>query len=577
MLIAPVLQGAYYCVGAENDAGNLSDEEAAKYCARRQLTGASRIEAALGKMGPRVSPSGNYRLGYTLVVPLMRYFERRDDHWVLDRDALRNGLRTISEVNREVVVYLSANHFTDSGVELSLELARDPANLMWTRSGPMFPDSYFNHHVFAWSLSNPNAAVTRFRLEAFQAAIEELCLLPKEGQERIAAVSVLGEVHQMYPDFLDGPRYAVDVVDASDYSPWAIEGFRQWVQERFKTIGALNSHLGSAFTSFQEVVPPSKDMHRQTVKSPFEHLDNYAAGALPVYGWVHDKAARPLKILVRVDGRDFGDAETGLSRTDVTDAVPTIANPNIGFRYLLDFTNLSPGGHTLDVVVEVKRTERLIARNTFFVGSANATVATVKPPKAQPMAADPSLAGHLDGPAERTTVIFNPMAALWLEYRSRPVTRYLERFASIVQNSCIPKRKIFSHQITPSLTGSWNADLLAIEDSAKPNKLYNPGTTLYGGAAFGHAFLRMKKRLGWDHYGVSEMHPITLMSSKAYQAMFEMHRKNGAMFVAPYYAVITPNADLGGEGLGGFLLSDRNPKAGSAAFYRAIVAAANEK
>jgi len=576
LLIAPLLQGAYYCAGAEGVPENSSDDEAAKYCADRHLTGAPRIEAELAKIGPSISPSGKYQLGYTLAVPLLRYFELHDNQWVLNRDALRNGLNTISGVDRKVVVYLSANHFTDAGVKLSMELARDPANLMWTRSGPMFPDSYFNHPVIAWSLSDPNAPITKLRQEVFKAAIEEICRLPEESQNRIAAVSVLGEVHQMYPGFVDGPRYGVSVVTATDYSPAAIEGFKRWLEDKFKTVEALNNHLGSAFVSFGEITPPSKDMHTERVTSPLEHLDNYAAGSLPVYGWIHDKAARTLRVMVRVDGSPVGEAEMGLSRTDVIDAMPTIADPNIGFKYILDFTKLSTGPHTLDVVVKAESAERLIGRRSFVVGFGDATGAK-SDAQSVSMTEDPALAGYLDGPADNTTVIFNPMALLWLEYRNFSVTKYLEGFASIARNSCIPKQKIFSHQITPSLTGSWNGDLIAVDDATRRHDLFNPGTTLYGGAAFGSAFLRMKERLRWERYGVSEMHPVTKLSPGDYRSMFEMHRKNGAVFVAPYYAVITPNPDLSGEGLKGFLLSAKNPKAGSAAFYEAIADAVSKQ
>jgi hypothetical protein len=578
LLIAPFLQGAYYCAGAEDVPENLTDDEAAKYCADRHLTGAPRIEAALAKIGPSVSPSGNYQLGYTLIVPLMRYFKQHDSQWVLDREELRNGLSTISGVNRKVVVYLSANHFTDAGVKLSAELARDPANLMWTRSGPMFPDSYFDHPIVAWSLSDPDAPITKLRREVFKAAVEEICQLPKESQDRIAAVSVLGEVHQMYSGFVDGPRYGVSVVDATDYSPTAVRGFKWWLRDRFKTVEALNKRLGSAFVSFDEVTPPSKDMHTEQVSSLLEHLDNYAAGSLPVYGWIHDKAARALNVSVRVDGAPVGEAEMGLSRTDVTDAVPAIENPNIGFKYVLDFTKLSPGPHTLDAVLKVDGTaERLIAKRAFVVGPAGKAAAANQTPQITPMTADPALTGYLDGPAENTSVIFNPMALLWLEYRNFSVTRYVESFASIARDSCIPQRKIFSHQITPGLTGSWNGDLIAVDDAMRPNSLFNPGATLYGGAAFGSAFVRMKERLGWDRYGVSEMHPVTKLSSDGYRAMFEMHRKSGAVFVAPYYAVVTPNVDLSGEGLKSFLLDAKNPKAGSAAFYEAIADAVNKQ
>jgi len=577
MLIAPFLQGSYYCAGAEEVPTNLTEDDAARYCADRHLTGASRIEAALAKIGPSVSPSGKYQLGYTLVVPLMRYFEQHDGRWELNREALRNGLSTVSGVDRKVVIYLSANHFTDSGITLSAELAHDPANLMWTRSGPMFPDNYFGHPIIGWTLTDSDAPITRMRKEVFKAAIDELCQLPRESRNRIAAVSVLGEIHQLYPGFVDGPRYGVSIADATDYSPKAVEGFRQWLLDRFKTVDALNRHVGSSYASFGEVVPPSKDMRTEKVNSSLEHLDNYAAGSLPVYGWLNDKTARALRVLVRVDGAPVGQAETGLSRTDVTDAVPTITDPNIGFKYVLDFTKLAAGWHTLDVVVKTDRKELLVGRRAFVVGSGSATPAVAPSAPAAPMAEDSALAGYLDGPADNTSVIFNPVAQLWLEYRSVTVTKYLESFATIAQDSCLPKEKIFSHQITPNLTGSWNGDLIAVDDVMRRNSLFNPGATLYGGAAFGSAFLRMKEQLGWDRYGVSEMHPVTKLNLDGYRSMFEMHRKSGAVFVAPYYVVITPNPDLSSGGLTGFMLTPKNPKAGSVAFYEAIVDAMNKQ
>lgn len=576
LLIAPLLQGAYFCEGADLVPGIITDEHAAQYSAERGLTGAPRIEAALSKIGPAISPSGRYELGYTLGVPLLRYFTKQDGAWVVDRAALRNGLRTICEVNRKVVVYLSANHFTDAGAELSMELARDPANLMWTRAGPMFPDSYFNHPVIAWTMSNDEAGITRFRREAFKAAIEEIGRLPEEAKARIAAVSLLGEVHQMFPDFMSGPSYGIPLLEATDFSPSSLHGFRLWLQKRFGSAKALSKHLGRKVEGFDGLMA-----------NPEEVLSGCATGSIPIYGWLHAKAGSP-RVSVHVDGDLAGYADSGLSRTDVVDALRMISDPNIGFRFNLDFRKLKPGRHSLDVVAEVDGRRLSIAKRVFTVLGKRSLIARalskVRQPErpmhveAPPAGVDMGVRCNLDGPVDEIAVKYIPLARLWLEYRNSVTRSYIESFARIAIDGGIPREKIFGHQISLDLVGNWDPDLVAVEDALAPSEWLSPGVTLYGGTAFGRAFVEMKRRLGWGRYGVSEMHPATKLSPEGYRSMFEMHRQNGAVYVAPYYLVVTPADGVSGEGLSRFLISEKNPneKTGSAAFYRAIAKLMNE-
>lgn len=576
LLIAPLLQGAYFCEGADLVPGITTDEHAAQYSAERGLTGAPRIEAALSKIGPATSPSGRYELGYTLGVPLLRYFVKRDGEWVVDRATLRNGLRTICEVDRKVVVYLSANHFTDAGAELSMELARDPVNLMWTRSGPMFPDSYFNHPVIAWTMSNDEAGITKVRREAFRAAIEEIGRLPEEAKARIAAVSLLGEVHQMFPDFMGGPSYGIPLLEATDFSPSSLHGFQLWLQQRFGSVKALSKHLGRKVEGFDGLMANPEDV-----------LGGGATGNIPIYGWLHAEDGFT-KVSVHVDGDLVGYADSGLSRTDVVDALPMVDDPNIGFRFNLDFSRLKPGQHSLDVVAEVDGRRFSIAKRVLtvlgdrsLVARALAKVLRPEQPRhvdAPPAGSDLGVRYHLDGPVDELVVKYDPLACLWQEYRNSVTRSYIEGFAQIAIDGGIPREKIFGHQISLDLVGHWDPDLVAVEDALAPSELMRPGVTLYGGTAFGDAFVKMKRRRGWGRYGVSEMHPATKLSPEGYRSMFEMHRLNGAAYVAPYYLVVTPASGVSGEGLSRFLISEMNPnqKTGSAAFYEAIKRLMNE-
>lgn len=574
LLIAPILEGAYFCEDAAVDATVRNEGEAARFCAAKGATAATRISEGLDRVGPKVSSSGNYELGYALSVPLMRYFKKVNGVWQLDAEMLKANLDVISHVDRSVVVYLSANHFTDGGLELSADLAQDQRNLMWTRKGPMVPDAYFNYPVIAWTLSDQTAPINVMRKQVFNAAVDSICALPEVARNRIAAVSVLGEVHDLFPNFVQGPNFNVPAYETTDYSPVAVHGFHDWLKRKYGSIEKFNKDLDAVFPSFGAIKPPSKDIHTEKLSTFFDHIDVYAAGRIPVYGWLSDTKGRDLRVTMLLDGRRLGDAKMGLSRTDVTDAIPSIKDPNIGFRYDLDFRKLDVGVHLLEVLTSVGDglpmllTSRkiLISDRTQSPTPEFARVET----KAGPMSADAGLSGYLDGPVPNASALYNPLAQLWLEYRNQVVRNYIEQFASIAGKSCIRHEKIFSHQITPALTGSWNGDLLAADASKQPSPLFNPGTTLYGGAAFGPAFAKMKADMGWKRYAVNELHPLVNLSPDQYRAMFEMHRRNGAVFLSPYYMSVVPSRLPSGSDLERFKLSEDNPRYGSNAFLQSI-------
>lgn len=573
LVVAPFLEGQYFCDDAAADASITNDEQAALLCAAAGKNAAARIEHALSALGPASSPSGNYQLGYTLDVPIFRYFKKVNGQWVFDSASLQTNLTTIADVNRPVVIYLSSNHFADTNIALSNELAKDSANLMWNRDGPMPAGNYYSVSTYPWTLVNQAATLTTMRIAAFKAAVAAICAMPQAAQAKITAVSVLGEVHELFPGVEVGPGFNIPAYASTDYSPVAVNGFRAWLSGRYGTIDQLNHDLGATFTDWSAVNPPAHDIHSEQLTSYFDHIDSSAAGFVPVMGWIYDKQARPLALSVYLDGKLVGAPQLGLNRTDATDANPQIGDPNVGYRLDLDFRTLAFGNHTLELLVSINGGPKLrVYRQSLVVGDRAQDmppqIAYVDTGAAQLQDADLTVA--VDAPADGQTLYYNPLADLWLQYRNQVVRSYLEQFAGILAGSCIPPSKVFSHQVTPSLYGSWNGDLLAADASKLPSALYNQGTTLYGGAAFGSAFLAMKKRLGWDRYSVSEMNPSVPLSDANYAAMFEMHRTNGAVFVAPYYLSMVPDRLKGVTGLNKYRVSPDNTLDGANLYWASM-------
>lgn len=574
LLIAPFLSGEYFCDDAVNNTAVKNENDAATFCAAEDRNGADRVNAALNAIGPAVSPSGKFQLGYTLNVPLFRYFINTNGKWVFDEASLARNLTIINDVARPVVIYLSSNHFIDANQTMALSLARNQQNLMWKHDGVMAPGQYFIVPSIAWTLADQTAPINTMRDAAFRGALEAICKLPAASRARIKAISVLGETHELFPDFEDGPSFSVPMQNATDYSPVAVRGFRTWLGQKYGTIGHLNHDLGAHYASFDAIDPPSKDIRTEHLSTYFDELDPYAAGSVAIYGWIYDRLGRDLTVTVYLDGALVGTAETGLNRTDVTSAVPSIKNPNVGFRLNLDYRDIAYGIHTLEVRVGAgSQTPLSLAKQSLVIVDRNQDPARPIPDAGGNVAAigtDVNLSGHLDNPAPLQSLFYNPLAQLWLQYRNQVVRSYIEHYARIAGSFCIPESKIFSHQITPALYGSWNPDLLAADASKLPDALYNQGTTLYGGAAFGNAFLTMKRQLGWTRYSVNEMHPGVALTPAQYQAMFEMHRMNGAVYVAPYFVSIIP-ARLPAVGtLAQFRIAPDNQLDGSDLYWQAI-------
>lgn len=573
LLIAPLLSNTFFCDAARGRPDVVTEDQAALLCAALGQTAGARIDSSLQAVGPELSPSGKFRLGYTMILPLFRYYRRTPEGWVFDAQALRANLATLDDSTRPVVVHLSGTHFNFSALELSAELAQDSRNVMWTRDGPAQSADYFGVDVTGWSLVDLDAPVNRMRSAALRAVVEALCELPARARDRIAAITILGETHYVFPSLRAGPGDAVAAKDLTDYSPAMRQGFKDWLRGRFADVSALNEALGSRYTAFLEVEPPSRQFGVEPVASRLEHVDSYSSGRVPVYGWVHARSGGDVIVTVALNGGVVGEAKWGLSRTDVTEANASITDPNVGFRFDLDYRRLPPGRHTIDVLVRSDGgVSKLLASRTIRVISAD--LSEVETPhgtsRSQDSAAeDPNLIGALDGPPAMASALHNPLAELWMAYREQVVLAYYEHFARLTASACFSSDKIYAHQILPALYGGWNDEVLAVGASQRRSALFRPGATLYGGTAFGRAFFQFKEAAGWGGYGVNEMHPLVPLSPDGYRVMFETHRLAGADFLAPYYMESLPVFD-GGDALDRYLISPRNPRLASDRFHAAL-------
>lgn len=578
LLIAPMLEGLSLCREALDDPAILDTAQATARCREQQRTPSALIEAALDAIGPRQSPSGRYALGYTLSVTLFDHLRREGSGWRIDRASLAHSLRPLQELDRQAVVYLFSNHFSNTGdAAVSAELARDPRNLMATRDGPLPPDGYFESRIHAWSL-DPEAPVNRLRAELFKAALEELCRLPPAAREHVTALTLLGEAHHMFPNFFSGMGYGAPYRQ-SDYSAASVAGFQQWLRQRAGgNIAALNAELGASYADFAAVRPPSRDIRTERLQSFLDHIDPFAHGLVPVHGWARDLKGGALRAAIHLDGVPLATVPVDLNRLDVLEAKPEFGTPSLGFRYELNFAALAPGIHEIAVYIlrEGDAPPLLLSRQELVVMGRDQAAPRRLPVQgampSQPMGSAPDIQAWLDSPGPLQSLYYNPLARLWLEYRNWQVQHYLEHFAGLARASCLPAERIYSHQIAPGFNSSWNPNWMAVEASLRPNPNYHLGLNLYGASTSSPHFRRWLGQQGIETYGVPEFHPMTALPPEQVVGLLERHRSQGARFIAPYYVSLLPQRMLADTPHARFQLQPGRAAYGSGAFLAGLQA-----
>jgi hypothetical protein len=541
------------------------------------------IENTLQLLGPQVSADGQFEVGYTLNVPLLRLFVPKEGGgWEIDRAAARRVANTIRHVKRPMVLYLFSTHF---GVRwwMELHLAQDPANFAYTIDGPLKLDKHYDVDVLPWSVASTTNELTSRRKEAMQAVLQEVCALDAQSQSRIQGVTILGEVHQLFPGFESGMGYD-STYRITDYSDISKADFKTYLQQRFDRITALNEALGSDYSSFDAVEPPALDIRKDRLKRFHDHIDAYAGGVLPVSGWAQAREnAVPVPAWVRVfvNGRQVARVPAKLGRQDVLAAMPALGTADVGWRHDLHFADWAPGFYRITTALDRGGQElELLGSKMVAVGDRSQSAPRDLPQVDLPpmVPARSSTRFWVDTPTDQTTVYYNPLVPLWHAFRGHQVAKYIQYHAKTVQDSCIGADKVYTHQIIPFTNPGWDSTRFAIDESLGAQMGMRLGISLYGEPTYGSSvtdWIRGQRGQDLMHplanrpYGITEFHPLKPLSPDALRQTFLQHHAAGAQFVSFFMDVRTARGRLE-RGMGLFSFAPENPEFGADVLFRSV-------
>ncbi len=577
LLLLPMIGALDNCLLSRSAGPNVET------CAGDVDSAARLIDGTLESLGPRWSAERDYELGYTLNVPLLRLFNRSSDgRWTVDQAAARRVANTIERSPRSMVLYLFSTHFSVGGA-LEAQLGADPLNLAVGPTGrPMDKDRYYHLDIYPWSVATRDNVLTRMREQAMEAVLEQVCLLPTEDLRKIKGVTVLGELHHLFPGFQAGMGVSTDYA-VSDYSEQSIQDFQRFIRARFESVNALNAALGSEYDRFDQVVPPSRNIRTQRLRRYEDHIDSYAGGVLPIGGWAHVAGAETPWIHVFVNGKLAARTPANQSRQDVLEAVPSLGTADVGWRYDLDYSGFPPGMYRIDVALERGNAplQYLTSRSVGVIGRDQ------QAPAPKPQAALPPMVEvqrgtsfWVDTPPDQLSLYFNPLVNLWHEFRQVQVTRHLDHFARVVRRSCLGRGPVYTHQIVPFANPGWDASRFGVEHSLGINTGMALGISLYGRAAYGPEIVnwlqsRREQVLGAGAlagqrpYGITEFHPLKAMGPEELRRVLQAHRNEGAQFVS-FFMEPRVRGRLIEPGMNLFSFDPENPDYGSAALYRSM-------
>ncbi|WP_034696000.1 beta-galactosidase [Acidovorax sp. NO-1] len=576
MIVAPTVQELYLCDEAIADTRFSELKAALAHCNKRKLTGAPAISRLLDVLEPG-GPKGNVQVGYTATLPLLSLYRNTTRGWTIDKNQVDRFLSLIAEIQRPVVVYFLADHF-DSESPLAEALAKDKRNLMQLRDGMPLKLDYFGYRIVPYTMStDPAIPVNKYRFEALDYLAKRINALPKPVQNRIVAYTLAGELHHMFPNFESGMGAYQDI-QVTDYSADSVAGFRRWLEAKYKTIQQLNTRHGFAYTSFDQVPAPSKDIRKEQLVSFAEHYDAYADGTLPIAGWLWDPRQTIERLELYVDGKPAGAIAHDLNRLDVYRAEESITTPNTGYRVDFDYSAMAPGRHLAQVVAHARSgTRHKLGEVEFAVVPRDQGRVNVVRFSALKALDDikrlPGVRTWLDMPRSLQDVYYNPLARDWNQYRESQVYGFLNAFYERAIQSGLPADKLYSHQIVPRVNSSWNPQLFAADQTLQGIAPWKHGLNMYGGAtdsAWMRSFIARNKI---SDYGAPEFNPQQWKRDGVHLAAMQSHYAAGARFISPYYFSVIPDRFKGNaeHGVNRMELGPNNPKDGSDRFYRAII------
>ena len=583
MLLAPMFGTFDTCIatptatpsaGAGNAATARTQDGArtlAETCTGPNGSAAALVESTLSALQPPERAQGPYPLGYTLAVPLLQLFRATEQGWALDTERIQRLARTVRDTQRPLILYLFSTHFaTDAPLEKAL--ATDPANLAQTRDGPMPTSQYYGAPLYNWTLARTDTPLSAYRVQATQALLTEMCRLPAQDIAKIRGVTLLGELHHLFPDFESGMGFGGSY-RVTDYSPASVAGFQQFLRQEFQHIDRLNRRLGANYATFAEVQPPSRDIRTEPLQRYTEHIDSFAHGSLPIAGWAfapRPAGAPPAWVHVYRNGTFIGKTPVNKGRQDVLQAKPELGDANTGWRLDMDFKRLPVGLHRIDVFLEARPglLQALGTRRIAIMDDRQRPPAPLAQ-QALPASAPPdaALQAHIDWPAEQSSYYYNPLVPLWHSFRGQQVVDYLQFFQGVVKQSCLAGTPHYTHQIIPFTNPSWDENKFAIQASLRALPGMRLGVSLYGDATYGTAFSQWYASTGHPGYGVTEFHPLKAMNAPALQHTLNQHAARGAQFLSfflePHWQgqLVARDANM-------FSFSPENAPFGSAQLYQ---------
>lgn len=560
-IIAPMIEGLGFC---QEGADQPNRELALSKCESRHNYGTAELNSILDKLEPN-GANGKVQIGYTIGINLLTLGDQKKPYNYLIPYTL-----AVTKIKRPVILYLFANHFAGSTLKSPLD----------SDSLAKFPDQsipnekYFQDGISPITLNmSANLLVNRKRFAALKEVGIWYNSLPIRAKKRIIAITMAGELHHFYDDFSNGMGKYEDI-RVTDYSPETTKEFQSWLAKRYRTISIANSALNSTFISFDSIYPPSQDIKKNELKNFSQFFDSYAHGLLPIEGWLQTLPfGHALKIYL--DGEAIGTAEYGLNRQDVYEGVPSVKNAQVGFRYILDFSKLPRGKHTVQVIVEGKNSFELAKRSISIMGQSQAPIHNLGRDHII-KSAPKSIRFWLDRPANEQAFFYNPLAKDWYDFRSEQVTNaYNEWFRRSIESG-FPKDKLFTHQIAVATIGGWNPILQASDGSLQGKHRYKKGINLYAGSA-SMDLLRKHYIQPNEEFGIPEFHTQDWKNPEAPLRILRELHVGGAKFISPYFLSLIPDRYRTMENKHNrFRLSPDNFDYGSNHLYRAIIDFANE-
>ncbi|WP_255440835.1 beta-galactosidase [Caenimonas sedimenti] len=537
MLVAPMMGLDPCWVPVTGAAAQQADTAAMiRSCNPSEGSAGPLVEQTLAGLLPANGRSRSFELGYTLNVPLLTLFTKQGEQWKLNPVFIEHIARTVRDTKRPVIVYLFSTHFSQSA-PIEKALAADPANLGWTPKGPLGEGVYYSAPIYNWTFADTDNGITRRRVEAAQAVLDALCRLEPAARERIRGVTLLGELHHLFPDFEAGMGFDRPYL-VTDYSATSKQNFRAFLRQRFGTIEKLNQAVGAGWKSFDAVEPPSKNIRSEPLKGYTEHIDSFAHGFIPITGWAFDPkatTARPGHVRILLNGQRVARIAIDQSRQDVLAALPQLGSANVGWRYDLDFRKLPYGLHRIEVLLEDGANKPILLASR-QVAIMDRQQSTPKPqPQAQGPATRPLDAGtraHVDVPADLSSYFYNPLVPLWHEFRGQQVVDYLLKFNGALKSCLDATVPRFTHQIIPFTNPGWDHTKFAIEASLKKLPGVGMGVSLYGEPTYGTSFSDWLRRNRPGPYGITEFHPLKTLAPAELGKVFRTHARQGAQFLS---------------------------------------------